>query len=325
MNSFGRLLRISIFGESHGSLVGITVDGCPPGIPLTLDDLMADISRRKSGATGTTPRMEKDLAHIVSGVFNDMTTGVPITILFYNENINSKDYSNLVNHPRPGHADFVAFKKYRGFNDFRGGGYFSGRLTLPIVAAGAVAKKLIPQIHIKAELVEAGGSQEIELAVQQALMEKNSIGGIVRCTATGIPVGLGEPYFDSLHARLSHLVFSLPAIKGIEFGAGFKAAGMKGTEHNDSLIDSTGKTRTNHSGGVSGGISNGNDLDFRIVVKPASSIALPQETYNFETNQVDTLLIQGRHDACIALRVPPVIEAVTALVLADLDMLYRSR
>ncbi|MFD1553986.1 chorismate synthase [Putridiphycobacter roseus] len=319
MNTFGRQFKVSIFGESHGESVGITIDGCPPGVPLLTEDLMTDILRRKSGAKGTTPRIESDLPQIISGVFNHKTTGAPITILFANNNIKSKDYSNLLKHPRPGHSDFVAMKKYKGFNDYRGGGYFSGRLTLALVAAGSIAKKIVPHITISAKLKEVGGSKNIDEAVQKALESKNSIGGIVECSATGIPIGLGEPFFGSIHAKLSQIVFSIPAMKGIEFGAGFFATKMTGEEHNDNIIDETGKTETNNAGGISGGISNGNDLLFRVAVKPTSSISTPQETYNFESGTIETLLIEGRHDTCIALRVPPVIEAVTAIVLADLS------
>lgn len=321
MNTFGNQLKISIFGASHGTNVGITVDGCPPGISLTTEDLMADISRRKSGAKGTTPRIEADLPQLISGVFNAKTTGAPITVLFDNNNTKSKDYGNLIKHPRPGHSDFVAMKKYKGFNDYRGGGYFSGRLTLPIVAAGSIAKKIIPHITISATLIEAGDSKNINQAVEQAIKNNNSIGGIVECVATGIPIGLGEPFFGSAQALLSHFVFSIPAIKGIEFGAGFEATKMTGKEHNDNLINATGKTETNNSGGLSGGITNGNDLVFRVAVKPTSSISSPQNTYNFESGNVEELVVQGRHDTCIALRVPPVIEALTALVLADLTLI----
>ncbi len=323
MNTFGRLFRVSIFGESHGACVGITIDGCPPGIDLSVDDLMPDIMRRKSGAKGTTPRIESDIPQFKSGIFEGKTTGAPITILFENNNVKSKDYSNLIHHPRPGHSDFVARKKYKGYNDYRGGGYFSGRLTLPLVAAGAVAKKLIPKMSILAVLIEAGGSKDIHKAIEEAITTKDSIGGIVECKVSGVPVGLGEPFFDSMHARLSHAIFSLPAMKGIEFGAGFAAASMKGSEHNDNIIDASGKSETNHAGGISGGISNGNELIFKVAVKPTSSIALPQSTFNFEHNKIEELIIEGRHDACIALRVPPVIEAMTAMVLADFVLLRR--
>ncbi len=317
MNTFGRILRMSIFGESHGPYVGVTIDGCPPGITLSINDFILDLGRRKSGARGTTPRLEKDLPNIISGVFNERTTGAPITVLFENTNVRSKDYSNLVKHPRPGHTDFVAMKKYKGFNDYRGGGYFSGRLTLALVTAGVIAKKIVPQINISAKLIEAGGQKDINAAVEKAIEAGDSIGGIIECKAKGLPVGLGNPFFNSVHAVLSHLIFSIPAIKGIEFGAGFAATQMTGSKHNDNLMDENGTTQTNHAGGISGGITNGNELLFRVAVKPTSSISLPQQTYNFETGQVEELIIEGRHDACIALRVPPVIEAATAFVLAD--------
>lgn len=321
MNTFGRKLRMSLFGESHGKSVGVTIDGCPPGIILTEDDLLPDLSRRKSGAKGTTPRTESDLPHIISGVFNGHTTGAPITVLFENNNIKSKDYSNLVKHPRPGHSDFVAMKKYNGYNDYRGGGYFSGRLTLALVAAGAIAKKIVPELNIKAQLIEAGGQKDIKAAVEKAIANKNSIGGIIECTVENMPVGWGDPFFNSVHAVISHGIFSIPAIKGIEFGAGFSAAQMQGDEHNDNIIDVNGTTETNHAGGISGGISNGNNLVFRAAIKPTSSVSLPQQTFNFENNKVEELIIEGRHDACIALRVPPIIEAVTAFVLADFHLL----
>jgi len=326
MNSFGQLFRISIFGESHGSNVGICVDGCPAGIPLQVSDFEKDIVRRKSGAKGTTPRIEDDQPLIATGVFNQHTTGAPITILFENNNTKSKDYSNLIHHPRPGHSDFVASRKYHGFNDYRGGGYFSGRLTLPLVAAGVIAKKILPpDINIQAKLIEAGGHADIDFAINEAIREGDSIGGIVECRVSGLPVGLGEPFFSSAHALLSHIVFSIPAIKGIEFGDGFTAAMMHGSEHNDCYIDELGTTETNHAGGLSGGMTNGNPLIFRVAVKPTSSTSKEQKTFNFESKKIESLKIEGRHDLCIALRVPPVIEAVTAIVFADLLMIHNSK
>ncbi len=323
MNTFGQIFRISIFGESHGKSVGVTVDGCPPGIDLCEEDMLEDLARRQAGAKGTTPRKEKDLPEIISGVFNGKTTGAPITVVFRNENTRSKDYSQLKVVPRPGHADFVALKKYRGFNDYRGGGHFSGRLTLALVAAGVIAKKIISQVKIAAKLIEAGGQNNIEKAVDEALKKRESIGGIVTCSAKGIPIGWGEPFFDSIEAVISHLVFSIPAIKGIEFGSGFQAAKMTGSEHNDEIIDPEGRTKTNHAGGINGGISNGNELVFRVAVKPTSSISLPQETINLKTRQTEQLKIKGRHDACIALRVPVVLEAVTAIALADFKLIVK--
>ncbi len=321
MNTFGRIFRISIFGESHGKSVGVTVDGCPPGIDLCEEDFLADLARRQAGAKGTTPRKEKDLPEIISGVFNGKTTGAPITVLFRNENTRSKDYSHLKVTPRPGHADFVAMKKYSGYNDYRGGGHFSGRLTLGLVAAGVIAKKIIIPVQISAKLLEAGGQSDIEKAVDEALKKRESIGGIVSCSAQNIPLGWGEPFFDSVESVISHLVFSIPAIKGIEFGAGFQAAKMTGSEHNDEIIDPEGHTKTNHAGGINGGITNGNKLYFKVAVKPTSSISLAQETINLQTRKTELLEIKGRHDACIALRVPVVLEAVTAIALADFKLI----
>jgi chorismate synthase len=321
MNSFGRIFSVSIFGESHGNSIGIVVDGCPPGIPLLTDDFTHDLERRKSGAKGTTKRYEHDVPDIVSGVFNQKTTGAPITILFKNADVRSGDYSRFTEIPRPGHADYVAMKKFDGYNDFRGGGVFSGRLTLSLVAAGVIAKKIIQPVDISARLLEAGGSTNIENAVKEAVEQKDSIGGIVECTATNVPVGLGEPFFDSVESIISHIIFSIPAIKGIEFGTGFAAARMKGSEHNDPIISGDGKTATNHSGGINAGITNGNDIVFRVVVKPASSIPQKQQTINLNTGKMVDLVVEGRHDTCIALRVPVVVEAVTAMTLADFLLL----
>jgi len=318
MNTFGNLFRISIFGESHGNSAGITIDGCPAGLPLLESDFTSDLDRRRAGSKGTTPRKEADLPRIMSGVFNDFTTGAPITIIFENTNTRFKDYEKLRETPRPGHADFVASKKFGGFEDFRGGGHFSGRITLGIVAAGVIARKLISPVKIKAELTEAGGLKDIEKALDKAIEEQNSIGGIVECRANNLPTGLGEPFFNSVESMIAHLVFSIPAIKAIEFGSGFEAAKMKGSDHNDMFISPEGKTETNHAGGINGGISNGNDIIFRVAVKPTSSIALAQNTMNIKTGKMSELRIEGRHDLCIALRVPVIVEAATAIVLADL-------
>jgi len=321
MNSFGRLFRVTIFGESHGPAVGIVVDGCPAGIPLVENDFQTDLDRRKGGMQkGTTPRKEDDIPDFVSGLFNDKTTGAPITMLFKNANTRSSDYEKQKDIPRPGHADFVANIKFGGYEDYRGGGHFSGRLTVCLVAAGVIAKKLLKELSIEARLLEVGGERDIELGLQKAIDAKDSIGGIVECTVKNLPVGLGEPFFDSVESLISHAVFSIPAVKGIEFGAGFTAAKMFGSIHNDTIEDSTGKTKTNHSGGVVGGLTNGNDLIFRVVVKPTSSTPKEQESFNKESGNVEKFSIKGRHDLCIALRVPPVLEAVTAMVLADLMM-----
>lgn len=318
MNIFGTHFRVSIFGESHGEAIGITIDNCPPGIALSTSTFHSDLNRRKSGAKGTTPRIEKDLPKIISGVFNGFTTGAPITILFENQNTISKDYSNLVETPRPSHADLTAKVKFNGYNDYRGGGHFSGRLTLPLVAAGVVAKQICKELKIHAFLEEAGGNANIEEAIDHAVANHYSIGGIVKCEVDGLPIGLGEPFFDSVESLISHIIFAIPATKGIAFGAGFEASKSTGQQNNDAYINDQGKTATNNEGGINGGITNGNRLYFRVAVKPTSSISTPQKTINLKTKEVTTLEIKGRHDACIALRVPVVVEAATAIVLADL-------
>ncbi|MEO8769321.1 MAG: chorismate synthase [Ferruginibacter sp.] len=325
MNSFGKNFRLHIFGESHGPSVGIVIDGCPAGLALTAADFLGDIERRKGGIQkGTTPRLEDDRPIFLSGLFNGKTTGTPLTIIFENKNIRSADYEKQRNIPRPGHADFVATKKFGGNEDYRGGGHFSGRLTVCLVAAGIVAKKILatlqqdPSIICKASILEIGGEKDLDKGLQNAIDAKDSIGGIVECVVNNLPIGLGEPFFDSVESLISHVVFSIPAIKGIEFGAGFAAAKMKGSEHNDALENAAGKNFTNHAGGITGGLTNGNDLVFRVVVKPTSSTPAVQQTLNVETEAIEDFSVKGRHDLCIALRVPVVLEAVTACVLVDL-------
>ncbi|AXY78163.1 chorismate synthase [Paraflavitalea soli] len=326
MNSFGRIFRVTIFGESHGESVGVNIDGCPAGLPLTVDDFMTDIERRKGGMQkGTTPRKEDDIPIFKTGVFNNKTTGAPITILFDNKNTRSGDYEKQRAVPRPGHADFVAHQKFGGFEDFRGGGHFSGRLTVCLVAAGVIAKKLLAlqQSEVKATIMEIGGEADLDKGLQKAIDAKDTIGGIVECRVNGLPIGLGEPFFDSVESVLGHAVFAIPAVRGIEFGTGFAAARMFGSHHNDAIEDNTGKTRTNHAGGVVGGITNSNELVFRIAIKPTSSTPKEQVTLNWETGEQETFSVKGRHDLCIALRVPVVLEAVTAFVMADLYMLQQ--
>lgn len=324
MNTFGRLFRISIYGESHGESVGIILDGCPAGISLSEEDFTEDLQRRRSGAKGTTPRKEPDKPKIISGLFNGFTTGTPINILFENTNVKSGDYTKLKDIPRPGHADFVATRKFGGFEDYRGGGHFSGRLTLALVAAGVVAKKITRPLTFKAVLIEAGGQKDFDKAIREALKQQDSIGGIVECRVDNVPVGMGEPFFDSVESVISHLVFSIPAFRGIEFGSGFSAARMKGSEHNDRIIDKNGKTATNHAGGINGGITNGNEVVFRVAVKPTSSTSQTQRTINVKTGKMVDLSVEGRHDTCIALRVPVVLEAAAAIAMADLMLLEQN-
>lgn len=319
MNRFGDLFNVTIFGESHGESVGVVIDGCAAGMPISVEDFVVDTERRKGGKQkGTTPRQEEDLPLFKSGVFNGKTTGAPLTLLFENKNTRSGDYEKQRDIPRPGHADFVAHQKFGGFEDFRGGGHFSGRLTLCLVAAGVVAKKMIAPINVVSTILEIGGEKDLEAGLQKAIDEKDSVGGIVECRASGIPAGLGEPFFNSAESLLSHAVFAIPAVRGIEFGTGFAAAKMFGAAHNDAIENMDGKTVTNHAGGIVGGITTGNELVFRIAIKPTSSTPKEQRSINWNTGEMDTLSVKGRHDLCIALRVPPVLEAVTAMVLADL-------
>jgi chorismate synthase len=309
MNTFGNRLRISIFGESHGVAVGVVMDGVTAGMELSEADFVADLARRQAGAEGTTARREADRPEIVSGLYKDRTTGAPLTVMFRNEDVQSADYEQFAHHPRPSHADFVASKKFGWFNDPRGGGHFSGRLTVALVAAGVVAKKMLGEgIRVEARVVETG-----DIAAARAAGD--SVGGVVECVATGLPVGLGEPFFDSAESLIAHLLFAIPAVRGVEFGAGFAAARMRGSEHNDLIINEQGATQTNHAGGVVGGLTNGNPLIVRVAVKPAASIAREQETFHLAEGRVAPLSIGGRHDACIALRTPVIVEAAVAVAL----------
>lgn len=323
MNTFGHLFRVSVFGESHGPFIGVTIDGCPPGIALNPEDLEKDIARRRSGAKGTTPRKESDLPEIISGVYNGRTTGNPITVLSGNHKVDSSSYEDTAYVPRPGHADFTAGVKYSGYADMRGGGHFSGRITWGVVVAGVIAKKILTPAEVKASLIEAGGSVETGKAVEEAVKHGDSIGGIIECKVQNIRTGLGEPFFYSVESAISQIVLSIPAVKGIEFGAGFAAAKMKGSEHNDPFIDKSGKTLTNNSGGINGGITNGNEIVLRVAVKPASSISVAQETFNFEKGEMTSLKVEGRHDICIALRIPVIVEAAVSVALADLFLIDR--
>lgn len=320
MNSYGTNFRISIFGESHGKLIGVAMDGVPAGLSLSEEDFMADINRRRSGARGTTPRKEDDIPQIVSGTFEGCTTGAPLTVVFENNNTISKDYSLFREIPRPGHADFTAQVKHNFFNDIRGGGHFSGRLTLALVAAGVVAKKILGNIRINAQITAIAGladPSKWDAAIEAAMAEGDSVGGIVECICTDVPAGLGEPFFNSLESEIAHLAFAIPGVRGIEFGDGFAAAAMKGSEHNDCFIDTEGHTATNGAGGINGGISNGNPIVFRIAVKPTSSISKVQHTANFITGEIEEFSVKGRHDACIALRCPVIVEAIAAIALAQ--------
>ena len=327
MNSFGRLFRVSIFGESHGQSVGILVDGVTPGISLSKEDFQSDLSRRKSGGLGTTPRIEADDVLIESGIFNGKTTGAPVLLRFLNTNTKSKDYSNLVTQPRPGHSDFTANNKFDGFNDYRGGGAFSGRLTLGIVSAGVIAKKMLKGVSFDTKITNLYGETDSSKFVdilKDAVKNKDSVGGTVSIKITGIPYGLGEPYFDSAESCISHLLFSIGGVKGVEFGIGFNGVNLKGSEFNDPIIDDKGKTKTNNNGGINGGITNGNPILVNVFVKPTPSVGVIQQTYDFKENKVKDLEIIGRHDAAIILRAMVCLEAACAIALADLMLIAKS-
>lgn len=330
MNTFGRKFRVSIFGESHGEMIGVVMDGVPAGLELSVKDFETDIMRRKSGAKGTTPRIEGDVPMIVSGVFEGHTTGAPLTVVFRNENTRSADYGQFASMPRPGHADLTAAIKWDDCQDPRGSGHFSGRITLPVVAAGVVAKKILqdatildetPFTGVNARIIELGGlSEGWTEALDQAIREGDSLGAVVECEVPAIDPGYGEPFWDSVEAVVAHAVFSIPGVRGVEFGDGFGASRMKGSEHNDP-IGEDGRPLRNGAGGVNGGITNGAPVVFRVAFKPTSSIRKPQCTYNFEKGCMDVLEVKGRHDVCFALRAPVVVEAVTAIALADLVLL----
>src|SRR5512133_3117533 len=323
MNSFGVVFRVSLFGESHGPAIGVTIDGCPPGIAIQSDDFLADLRRRQSGSKGTTKRQEPDLPEILSGVFDGVTTGAPVTLITRNSDKISSDYDEFKQIPRPGHADFVSGVKHSGFSDMRGSGHFSGRITWGLVAAGVIARKVTGSSEVNAKLIQAGGSEDIEKAINEAIALNDTIGGIIECRVSRPPVAIGEPFFYSFESSLSHIIFSIPAIKGIEFGACFAAAAMKGSEHNDPFISSNGTTATNNAGGINGGITNGNEIVFRVVVKPTSSTGVDQTTFNFKEGKMTTLKVKGRHDTCIALRMPVIVEAATAIAMADLLLIDR--
>lgn len=329
MNTFGNKFRLSIFGESHGQVVGVTVDGVRPGLFLNVDDFEEDLRRRMPGAPGTTARAEEDIPKIISGVCDGHTTGAPLTVVFENNDTHSSDYSSFRHIPRPGHADYTSSVKFCGFNDIRGGGQFSGRMTLALVAAGTVARKILPQdISISAGLIEVGGVKApvgvsvsepwYSEVIEKARAAGDSAGGVIECVCHGVPAGVGEPFFDSVESVISHLVFSIPGVRGIEFGDGFNSSRMKGSEHNDPICDACGTTSRNGAGGINGGITNGNDIVFRVAVKPTSSISASQTSFNFGTGRMETFTIKGRHDTCIALRCPVIVEAAASIALASL-------
>jgi len=348
-NSLGKLFTITSFGESHGSGIGIVIDGCPAGLPVTQDDIQQEVNKRRpQDSTISTARAEEDKVEIVSGIFNDHTTGATVCLLIRNKDVDSSQYQKNRFLPRPGHADYTAYVKYGGFNDFRGGGRFSGRITASFVMAGAIAKKLLNTIGIDvlAHTVQIGNVKAPQVTpdeiksnteqnplrcadpeaaakmlqvIEQARKESDSVGGIIEAVALNIPAGLGEPVFDTLEGALSKALFAIPAVKGVEFGSGFSAAQKKGSENNDPFViqDSKIVTTTNNAGGILGGISNGMPLVVRLAVKPTPSIAREQQTVNIEKTTPATLEVKGRHDACIVPRAVPVVESMIAVTLCD--------
>lgn len=349
-SSIGQRYVFTSFGESHGRCIGAVVDGCPAGLELEEKDIQKMLDLRKPGQSViTTQRKEEDKVEIISGVFRGYTTGAPITMVIWNQDQRSRDYENLALRPRPGHSDYPAYVKYNGFNDHRGGGRFSGRLTATFVMAGAIAKKLLSktiQVDTYSYTCQVG---KIKMSSQAAPKMKNSIysnevrcpdpkiaekmratilaakrsgdsvGGIIESITTNIPVGLGEPIFGSLESDLSKALFSIPAVKGVEFGSGFYGSTLHGSENNDEFITKNGKiaTRTNNAGGILGGISTGMPLVLRVAFKPASSIAKKQHTVDVKTKKPVSLIVQGRHDPCVVPRAPPVVDSLISIVLVD--------
>lgn len=324
--TFGKRLRLTIFGASHAPVVGVHIDGIPAGTAFSPDDFEADLSARRAGASGTTPRHETDIPHI-EGVADGLTTGERVTITFANENRRSDDYRRFATHPRPSHADLAARSRFGSELDLNGGGIFSGRMTVALVAAGVAAKKILPpSVKFATEITEIGGSSDKSLfqaIIDSAAADGDSVGGVVECRVDGVPAGLGEPFFDSVESVISHLLFAVPAVKGVEFGSGFEGVKLRGSERNDLITDARGGTATNNEGGINGGLTNGNPLVVRAAIKPTASIAKPQQTYDFELGRIAPLSIGGRHDVCIVLRARIVIEAAVAAALADLYLQSR--
>ena len=351
---WGSKIRISIFGESHGSAIGINIDGLPSGLELNLEDIAYEMRRRAPGKSSlSTARSEDDIPEILSGYFNGKTTGTPLCAIIRNTNTRSKDYSLLKDVMRPGHADYSGNIRYNGFNDYRGGGHFSGRITAPLVFAGAICKQILKEkgitvaAHVKSiknikdksfldsdvdlayleslktfelPLLDKNIEEDMRKEILEAKEHMDSVGGTIECGVFGINAGVGNPFFDSIESTLAHLLFSVPSVKGVEFGRGFDLTQMRGSEANDELYYDNGevKTKTNNNGGVLGGISNGMPIVFTTAIKPTSSIGKEQNTVNINTKEDTILKVEGRHDPCIVQRAIPVIEAVTAIAIVEL-------
>jgi len=349
-NSIGKEFVVTTFGESHGRVVGVVLDGCPAGLPLSETDVQTELDRRIPSKTGiVSGRIEKDRVNIQSGVFNGFTTGAPISMTVENKETQSSDYEMIKEMPRPGHADYTAGIKYGRFNDYRGGGRFSGRVTVGLIMAGVIAKKLLNTVDVdvlaytkaigNVKMSESPSAEEIkerkyqtavrcpdlacakrmEEAIIQVRKESDSLGGIIECIAFYVPAGVGDPLFDSLDADIAKILLSIPAVKGVEFGAGFEAAELKGSENNDAYRIQQGKviTSTNKSGGILGGMSSGMPIVVRVAVKPTPSIGKEQKTVNIHKMKDATIKVTGRHDPCVVPKAVPVVESAVAIVLAD--------
>lgn len=352
-STYGEKIKISVFGESHGGGIGVVIDGLPAGEAIDFDAVLAQMARRAPGRDKTaTPRKESDLPRVLSGMLGDVLTGAPLCAVIENTNTRSQDYGDLLAKPRPGHSDYTAYIKYHGANDIRGGGHFSGRITAPLVFAGAVCRQLLERrgiqiaahiqsvgsIHDKPfdpvavpsalikrlsassfALIDESAEEAVRAEIEAARLAQDSVGGMIECAVTGLPAGVGEPMFDGLEGAIAKAVFGVPAVKGIEFGAGFALAAMRGSRANDAFCYDNGHvvTETNHCGGILGGIANGMPLIFRCAVKPTPSISQPQKTVDLQTGENTVLTIHGRHDPCIVPRAVPVIEAVTALAIIN--------
>ncbi len=352
-STYGEKIKISVFGESHGGGIGVVIDGLPAGEAIDFDAVLAQMARRAPGRDKTaTPRKESDLPRVLSGMLGGVLTGAPLCAVIENTNTRSQDYGDLLAKPRPGHSDYTAYIKYHGANDIRGGGHFSGRITAPLVFAGAVCRQLLERrgIQIAAHIQSVGSIHDkpfdpvavpsalikrlsassfalidesaegpVRAEIEAARLAQDSVGGTIECAVTGLPAGVGEPMFDGLEGAIAKAVFGVPAVKGIEFGAGFALAAMRGSRANDAFCYQNGHvvTETNHCGGILGGIANGMPLIFRCAVKPTPSISQPQKTVDLQTGENTVLTIHGRHDPCIVPRAVPVIEAVTALAIIN--------
>ncbi len=329
---FGEKIKVTVFGQSHSEAIGVVIDGLPAGIDIDFDKLAEFMARRAPGQNSySTPRKEADKVKILSGILNNKTCGAPLCAMIENTNTRSQDYNNLLEVPRPSHADYAAHIKYNGFNDIRGGGHFSGRLTAPLCIAGGIAKQILEEeknITVDAKILEIGGiknnsenfiSDEILEAIEEVRLQGDSLGGIIECTVNGVPAGIGDTMSGSLESKLSSAIFAIPAIKGIEFGNGFECTTLKGSQNNDPFYfdGDTVKTKTNNHGGILGGISSGMPIVFRVAVKPTPSISIEQDSVNLKTKENVKLSIKGRHDPCIVPRAVPCIEAVAAMTILE--------